>query len=427
MAVVGVGGCLRPEPAGSVTVLSSWVGADGDALKKVLSRFKEKYGIRPDFQGTRAFSQVLRSAVDNGTPPDIAVLPSPGELANYVRRRAVHELDSIPGLSQEDSYTRQWQQLQKVGQQHLYSITIAVALKSLVWFNPKHFKDEPPKTGDELIRLSTKMSTEGYTPWCLGLGDGPNSGWSGTDWIEDILLHQSGALSYEMWSAGTLPWTSGEMRNAWTTWRKIVAAPNVVYGGAGGALLTDVVDAARPMFDDPPGCFLHHQATFAMGHFRRYKDGQENSPNLVPKEDFDFFPFPRFASGGGAREVSGNLAAMFNNTPQARKLIEYLATEEAQGMLTAETEGSIFSANRQVAANEAHSVSSDIAKILTDTNAELCFDASDLMPKAMTNAFYQAVLEFLQHPDKLEDLLRQLDEVRESVDPSEWLRLGCGR
>jgi alpha-glucoside transport system substrate-binding protein len=426
---VGAGGCVRPAPAESVTVLATWVDAEGEAFKKVLNRFTDKYHIRVDYQGTRAFSEVLRSAVDNGTPPDVAVLPSPGELANYVRGDKVRDLDDIPGLAQEDAYPRQWQTLQRIGGEHLYSITVTVGLKSLVWFNPRHFKDKPPQTWDELIDLSKKRSTEGYTPWCLGLGDGPGSGWSGTDWIEDILLHQSGARAYEMWSAGDLAWNSTEMRKAWTAWGEIVAAPHMVYGDANGALITDFSDAARPMFDmrdKPARCLLHRQATFMMGFYRGYKDVDESPLDLLPEVDFDFFSFPRFGSGDGVQEVSADLAAMFNETPQARKLMEFLATQEAQDILPTTTVGR-FSANKKVAKNEVRPVSDGIADIITARDAVLCFDASDVMPKAMTNAFYRAILEYVRSPEKLNTILDQLEEVRHSIEASNWLELHCGR
>jgi alpha-glucoside transport system substrate-binding protein len=71
---------------------------------------------------------------------------------------------------------------------------------------------------------------------------------------------------------------------------------------------------------------------------------------------------------------------------------------------------------------------SDVTRRIATTLAKgsaLCFDASDLMPSAMTSAFYQAVLEYLAHPDRLGSLLGQLDQVRRVIGGEQWLDLPC--
>jgi alpha-glucoside transport system substrate-binding protein len=40
------------------------------------------------------------------------------------------------------------------------------------------------------------------------------------------------------------------------------------------------------------------------------------------------------------------------------------------------------------------------------------FDASDLMPSAMNEAFWKAVLDYVQSPGDLDNILAGLDEVR---------------
>ncbi|BEL04172.1 hypothetical protein Q0Z83_023630 [Actinoplanes sichuanensis] len=70
-------------------------------------------------------------------------------------------------------------------------------------------------------------------------------------------------------------------------------------------------------------------------------------------------------------------------------------------------------------------VSRRIAQTLTG-EAALCFDASDLMPSAMTNAFYRAVLEYLQSPDDLDTILGRLEQVRTAIPVTDWLDVPCG-
>jgi alpha-glucoside transport system substrate-binding protein len=412
--LTGIGACGVGGDRAAVTVLASWTGGEATAFRQVLDRFTARTGIRVDFQGTRALNQVLTAEVQKGTPPDIAVLPSPGDLAGFVRRNAVRPLDDVIDAGAEQSHSPQWLRLEQMESgtgRARYAVAVKTSLKSLIWYDPRRVpglsRDTPP-TWEELLRLSERLSAGGAA-WCMGMGSTPVSGWPGTDWIEDLVLHQAGTEVYQRWSAGQVAWTAPEIRRAWTAWGEVALRPGFVRGGASGVLFTDFGDASRPMHADPPGCFLHHQASFVVG---------DASAGL------DFVPFP--SSGERAWEVSADLAGLFSDKPEARELIRFLATDEAQGIWPAVSHGSVFSANRGVdPAIYGNEVSRSIARTLTGP-AALCFDASDLMPSAMTNAFYRAVLEYLQSPGRLDEILGQLEQVRTAVPATGWLNVPCG-
>ena len=93
----------------------------------------------------------------------------------------------------------------------------------------------------------------------------------------------------------------------------------------------------------PPGCFLHHQGSFITDFFVKA------NPDLKPGDDFNFFPFPDIdPQYAGAVEVAGDLFGMFRDTPQARALMKYLATPEAQAIWV--KRGGALSPNKAVAA-----------------------------------------------------------------------------
>jgi alpha-glucoside transport system substrate-binding protein len=173
----------------------------------------------------------------------------------------------------------------------------------------------------------------------MGMGSTPISGWPGADWIEDILLHQFGTDIYQKWASGNLPWTSQPVRKAWQEWGTITATT-----GSRSTLLTDWTDAGRPMFTNPPGCYLDHQPSFIIASYQNYR-----KEKLKPGTDFDFFPFPAGAAGG-AFIVSADMATMFNDTPQARQLIKYLATAKAQAIWP-HSGGGAFSVNKKMNQN----------------------------------------------------------------------------
>ncbi|MEU8664904.1 hypothetical protein, partial [Actinoplanes philippinensis] len=230
----------------------------------------------------------------------------------------------------------------------------------------------------------------------------------GTDWIEDLVLHQAGPEVYQRWAAGQVPWTAPEIQRAWTAWGQVALRPGFVRGGAGGLLFTDFGDAGRGLHTDPQGCRLHHQASFVAGD----------------AAGLDFVPFP--SARDRAWEVSADLAGLFTDKPEARELIRFLATDEAQSIWPAVSRGSVFSANRGVdQAIYGNPASRRIAQTLTG-DAALCFDASDLMPSAMTTAFYRAVLEYVQAPDRLGVILARLDQARTAIPAGDWLDVPCG-
>ena len=74
-----------------------------------------------------------------------------------------------------------------------------------------------------------------------------------------------------------------------------------------------------------------------------------------------------------------------------------------------------MSANRAVSADVyPDDLSREEAQILNSAKIAR-FDGSDLMPDAMTNAFYQAVLQYVQNPNSLDSILSNLDQVRQDA------------
>src|SRR5436309_3275783 len=71
----------------------------------------------------------------------------------------------------------------------------------------------------------------GTKPWCVGMESGEASGWPGTDWIEDIVLRQSGPAVYDDWVSGKIRWSSPPIRQAFELFAHVIG-PDSVYGGA---------------------------------------------------------------------------------------------------------------------------------------------------------------------------------------------------
>ncbi|WP_410644388.1 ABC transporter substrate-binding protein [Amycolatopsis sp. lyj-346] len=421
MAVVLLlSGCSAGSGTEELTVLGPWTGDEQQAFLRVLDGFTRATGIAVSYQGTRAQNQVLRGDLQQGTPPHVAVLSNPAELAVYVRSGDVKPLDGVLGTETTAAYSPQWRKLQQLGADAVYAVAVKADLKSIVWYTPKSFPGPVPSTWDELVAVSRRMAAAGQRPWCLGMGAPPNSGFPGTDWLEDILLHRAGPEVYSNWAAGRLAWTDPAVADAWRSWGTLVLEPGAVRGGSTAALLTSFADAGRAMFADPPGCVLEHLGSFAIGGYTAVR--RPVGPP-APDRDFRFFPFPG-AGGAGPSEVSADLAGMFRDTPAARRLMVYLAGAEGQRIWP--SGGTTFSVHQGLVGQDVYR--SDVTRRIATTlagGATLCFDASDLMPSAMASAFYQAVLEYLARPERLPTLLGQLERVRRSIGEEQWLDLPC--
>jgi alpha-glucoside transport system substrate-binding protein len=272
---------------GAVTVLGTWGGSEQDSFLAMVAPFEEATGVDVQYEGTRDLNAVLTTRVQGGNPPDLAGLP--GQMAEFAQQDKLVDLGGVIDLdTYKQQYAQNWIDLGTVDGK-LVGIFIKAAAKGLIWHNPDVWLQnnfQTPENWEQLAQLSRQMAETGTTPWCVGLESGAASGWTGTDWIEDIVLRQAGPEKYDQWYQGELAWTSPEIKGAWETWGQIVGDAEMVYGGPNTMLTTNFQVAGNPLFANPPGCYMHHQASFITDFY------VQNNPNAQPSEDFSFFPFP---------------------------------------------------------------------------------------------------------------------------------------
>jgi alpha-glucoside transport system substrate-binding protein len=401
----GAGGKL----GGKVSVLATWGGSEQASFLAMVKPFEDQTGVTVQYEGTRDLNAVLTSRVQGGNPPDLAGLPGPGQMAAFARAGKLTDLGPVlDAAAMKDQYSESWLQLAQVDNKQV-GIFIKAALKGLIWYDPAQFSKvnggSSPKTFDDMLSLSNKIAGTGVAPWCMGLESAATSGWPGTDWLSDILLRQSGPDVYDQWYQGKLKWTSPEVKKAWQTWGQIAGDRRMVYGGKQTILSTNFGAAGDPMFSNPPKCYLYDQANFISDFFHT------DNPSLRPVSDYNFFPFPDIdPKYAGSAVVGGDLFGMFHDTPQARALIKYLTTPEAQAIWV--KRGGALSPNKRVASDSfPDQLVGQEAQILSSAKT-VRFGAGDLMPDAMTSAFYKAVLDFVQNPSNLDSILANLDKVQ---------------
>jgi alpha-glucoside transport system substrate-binding protein len=397
--------------AGSVKVMATWTGAEQASFMAVMKPFTDQTGITIQYEASRDQDALLTTRVAAGNPPDLAAAPSPTLLTNFAKTGKVISLNNIVDMTALQSQNSAgWITLgEPLGDGKLYQVYSWVSLKGLIWYDPKNFQAKGyniPTSWQSLLDLQSTIKNSGTTPWCVALESGAASGWPGSDWVKEIVLSQSGPTVYDNWWQGKQKWTSPEIKNAWQTWGQILGGNDSnVYGGAKNMTATNFADGGTPMFQSPPKCYMHNQASFITSFF------QSANASLQPVTDFNFFPMPDInPTYAGAHVVAGDAWSMFHDTPQARQMIKYLTTAAAQAIWV--KRGGKISPNNQVTLDSyPDALSKSTAQILVATKIAK-YDAGDLMPADMKNAYWAAVLQFAQDQSKLNSILANLDAIQ---------------
>lgn len=240
-----------------VTMMGVWGGQELDAFRAVMDAFAIKTGITVQFEGTRDLPTLLKTRLAAGNPPDIAAIPGPGAMKEYVDDfGALVDLNNVlePATLNED-INDAWIELGTY-KDGLYALMFSADIKSLVWYRPDEFAAkgyEVPTTWDEMEALMDQMVANGDTPWAIGLESGAASGWPATDWIEDIMLRTAGPDVYDQWVNHEIPWTDARVKEAFEIFGKIARNSDYVYGGPTAVLATNFGDSVAELFTDPPG------------------------------------------------------------------------------------------------------------------------------------------------------------------------------
>jgi len=396
---------------GSVSMLGVLGGEELDAFDTVLAPFEEATGITIEYESSRDIGVLIQTRVDGGNPPDVVSTPTIGQLFDYAEQGVLIDLAEVLDVSSvERNYDESLMNI-VTREGATFGLFNTVNLAGLIWYNPTTYTGPTdPATWSELESWTVETAAGGETPWCIGLESGAASGWPGAEFITGMLLRQAGPEFHDQWWQGEVAWTSPEVKRAFETYGAIATDPKMVYGGPEAVLATNFENGADGAFMDPPSCFLHEQATFMGGIIAG------NFPDLEPIESVDFFGIPDFsAEFDDLQQISGEVVAMFNDTPQARALVNYLATPEA-GALIAQT-GRWLSPNSGVPTDEyTDPFLARAAEILSSAGG-VSYLGSDLLPQTLVEGFWRATLDYVNDPAQLDAILERLEGIRQEAYP----------
>ena len=396
------------EGDGTVTLLHGISGeAEQEALQQAVDAFEEASGTTVEVEASPNFETVVVTRVQGGNPPDVALYPQPGLLERVSQDSpgleeagvdlGTLESELVPGMVETGTFDGT-----------AYGVVVKLGLKSLLWYPGEAFTEagyEVPESWDDLKSLTEQIASDmggeaGRAPWCIGIESAEATGWVATDWIEDLVLRLHGAEVYDQWVSGELDFNSPEIREAFEELESIWFNEDYVVGGTTGILQTPFGDAAQPMFNDPPGCFLHRQAGFIAGNF----PGELGT-------DYDVAYFPSAGEENPAL-FAGDLAAIHTDNPTAAEFVEFLVSAEGQeAWMGHEGAGSL--SVRSDFDNSAYpsEALSRQGEIFSGASVAR-FDASDQMPSEVgAAAFWSEVVAWINGSQDLEATLTNIDSA----------------
>src|SRR6202171_3340220 len=416
LLVAACGGSSSSGSSGNSTSVTQWVAWGGNELKAyrdVLKPFEASTGITVHLTTNRDSTTQIANGISAGTElPDLAPSTTdPLQLKDWVSKSALKPLESFldmsaytsgtypalttaPGGAADDPY------IGIIGGKH-YMLMIKTQVKGLIWYNKKVFTGTAPKTFDEMLAIDpSKYGAQKL--FCAGFESGAASGWPASDQIDNIIMRQNDASFYTNWIQGKVKFTDPQIKLGYQTFLKEVSAANV-YGGSNTVLTPNFGKAGDPMFKTPAGCLFLEQATFIADFFK------QDFPGVTAGTDFDFFGQPTMGVSANDGNVNGfyDNVAMYNDTPAARKLMQYLATAQAQ-QIWANDGGSLGAIKTLNYTDPIFKRAAEVA----NTAKNLLVTAGDFMPSDMQAAFWKSLLDVTKNPSSLDSVLSHLDQVQ---------------
>lgn len=386
--------CMGAQPGDEVSMLYQWSGVEEASLNQVLQPLVDACGIVLKPESTRD-QALLDTRVQAGTPPDIAFW-NVAQLVQY--QDQLKTMDELG--AHRDNYADFFLNPGTINGKWL-GLPVKADVKTIIWYSPVNFEAfgyTVPTTWDELDALVEKMVADGNVPWSMGFESGDATGWTGSDFIQDILLVQQGPDYVLNIINGTVSYDDAGVKQAYETYGKWAKDPKYTVGGAQGTLSTGFLDAIYKPFSDPPEAMMVKQSGFAGGEIAK------QYPDLKQGTDYDFFVVP------GAQGLQGGADWMmaFSDKPAVKALVGYLSSTEGGANWAKATFG--LSPNKGAAGNYTDAALQKLGDALAATKG-FTPDIGDTIPGGFGSAEFKGISDFVNGGD-LDAILASLAAVQ---------------
>lgn len=391
-AAGGTGGidCMGAKSGDTVSMLYQWSGVEETNFNTIMQPLVQACGITLKPESTRD-QGLLDTRVKAGTPPDIAFW-NVSQLVQY--QDQLKTMDSLG--AHKDSYADFFVNPGTINGKWL-GLPVKADVKTIIWYSPANFKSlgyTVPTSWDELNTLVDKMAADGHVPWSMGFESGDATGWTGTDFVQDILLVQKGPQYVLDIISGKVPYNDPGVKAAYETYGKWATDPKYTVGGAQGTVSTSFGDAIFKPFADPPEAMMVKQSGFAGENIHK------QFPDLKQGTDYDFFVVP------GAQGLQGGADWLmaFSDKPAVKAVVAYISSAAGGANWAKATFG--LSPNKGASGNYTDTSLQKLDQALSTTKG-FTPDIGDTIPGGFGSAEFKGVTDFVNGGD-LDKILSDL-------------------
>jgi alpha-glucoside transport system substrate-binding protein len=365
------------DAGGTLTISGPETGSEADGFTESFASFTKDTDIKIDYTGSRDFETQIRVSAEGGDLPDIAVIPQPG-LVRDLADKITPVPDDVLKAHKGEFNEYLWE-LVTVDDEVL-GVPNKADVKSVVWYSPKTFKAKGyavPKTWDEMLKLQDKMKADGIAPWCIGIESGDATGWTLTDWMEDIMLRLHGPDVYDQWVAHEIPFNDPKVTEAAEMVEDIWFANGNVLNGRQSIASTGFQQAGLPIAEGK--CGMHRQANFYGAQFK-----EKGNLTFGDDGDVNVFYLPTINDKFGKVLLSGGTYVVaFNDNANTLKAMEFLASTDYADSRNKANKGGFLSPNsKHDTSLYADDLDRTLAELLVSSET-VRFDGSDNMPSAV--------------------------------------------
>jgi alpha-glucoside transport system substrate-binding protein len=408
VAGCGGGGAGKGAPtaqnvSGSVSVMGIWVGEEQKSFQAVIDDFRSRF---PNVKVTYTpagnnLPTLLTTAVQGGSPPDLAAPSQPGLVDSFIKQRTLKPLD----FARSNTLANFGRAIVDLGTVHgrFYSLVYKADNKSTVFYNVQAYKDAgvmPASNWNTFLADGRTIKASGLPAYSIPGGEG----WPLTDLFENIYLRTAGPTKYDALSRHAIPWTDPSVKHALSEMAKVLDDSRNIAGGTAAALQTDFPTAVGNVLATNPKAAQIIEGDFVPGVI--------TSP-IQPVTGYGEFTFPSIGGSPPVVMGAGNLVIAFRDSPAIRAFVNYLATPRAAEVWI--KRGGFVSANKKVPPSTySDSILRKAASDLTQART-FRFDMSDEQPVSFGGTpgqgEWKIFQDFLRNPKDVDGTARALESA----------------
>ncbi|AQZ66257.1 Alpha-glucosides-binding periplasmic protein AglE precursor [[Actinomadura] parvosata subsp. kistnae] len=395
------GGGAKPLQGVKLEVAAKWTGAEQKNFEQVLKAFTEKTGAEVTYASTgEDTGAYLGPRIQGKNPPDVAILPQPGLVQQYVEQNALKPLTPEVVKEVDTNYTPYWKELGSVDGK-VYGVLVKAAHKSLVWYRSQAFEDagvQPPTNWDELVKAAQTVADSGTPPFSFCGA----SGWTLTDLFENVYLSTAGPENYDKLSKHEIPWTDPTVGAALEKIAQIAGKADYLVDGTSGTMQTDFPTCVTKVYGTDKAAMVIEADFVAV---------EAVNAGAKVGEEAKYFPFPK-AGDTTPVVLGGDVAVAMKDSPGAMALVQFLASKEG-GEVWAKLPG-YLSPNKNVSPdNYPDELTKQLGQTIVSAGDAVRYDMSDLAPSAFGatdgKGEWKVLQDFLRNPSDVKGTQEALE------------------